>query len=59
MKWPLFRLCIIGFLINATVSDGGSSTSLFQFIAIPIALCLLGLILGYLSFYKVDRSDVA
>lgn len=50
---------IIAFLINATVSDGGSSTSLFQFIAIPIALCLLGLILGYLSFHKVDRSDVA
>lgn len=50
---------IIAFLINATVSDGGSSTSLFQFIAIPIALCLLGLILGYLSFHKVDRIDVA
>lgn len=50
---------IIAFLINATVSDGGSSTSLFQFIAIPIALCLLGLILGYLSFHKVDRTDVA
>lgn len=50
---------IIGFVINATVSDGGSSASLFQFMAIPIALCLLGLILGYLSFYKVDRSDVA
>lgn len=50
---------IIGFVVNATVSDGGSSTSLFQFIAVPIALCLLGLILGYLSFYKVDRSDVA
>ncbi|MBU5344331.1 ABC transporter permease [Paenibacillus lautus] len=50
---------IIAFLINATVSDGGSSTSLFQFIAIPIALCLLGLILGYLAFYKVDRTDVA
>lgn len=50
---------IIAFLINTTVSDGGSSTSLFQFIAIPIALCLLGLILGYLSFHKVDRTDVA
>ncbi|WP_127591354.1 ABC transporter permease [Paenibacillus lautus] len=50
---------IIGFLINATVSDGGSSASLFQFIAIPIVLCLLGLILGYLAFYKVDRTDVA
>ncbi|CAH8718852.1 ABC transporter permease [Paenibacillus thiaminolyticus] len=50
---------VIGFVINATVSDGGSSTSLFQFIGIPIALCLLGLIIGYLSFYKVDQIDVA
>lgn len=50
---------IIGFLVNATVSDGGSSSSLFQFIAIPIILCLLGLLLGYLSFYKIDQNDVA
>ncbi|MFP4978031.1 ABC transporter permease [Paenibacillus sp. CN-4] len=50
---------IIGFLVNATVSGGGSSSSLFQFIAIPIVLCLLGLFLGYLSFYKVDQNDVA
>lgn len=50
---------VIGFAVNTTVSDGSSSTSLFHFIAIPIALCLLGLILGYLSFYKVDRTDVA
>lgn len=49
---------IVGFVINATVSDGGSSTSLFQFIAIPIVLCMLGLIIGYLSFYKVDKIDV-
>lgn len=50
---------VIGFVVNTTVSDGGSPTSLFHFIAIPIALCLLGLILGYLSFHKVDRTDVA
>lgn len=50
---------IIGFLVNATVSDGGSSSSLFQFIAIPITLCLLGLLLGYLSFYNIDQNDVA
>ncbi|MCI1774189.1 MAG: ABC transporter permease [Paenibacillus lautus] len=50
---------IIGFLINASVSDGGSSASLFQFIAIPIVLCMLGLFLGYLAFNKVDRTDVA
>lgn len=50
---------VIGFVINATVSDGGSPISLFQFIGIPIALCLLGLLIGYLSFYKVDKNDVA
>lgn len=50
---------IIGFIINSTVSDGNSSTSLFQFLAIPITLCLIGLLLGYLSFYKVDKTDVA
>lgn len=50
---------IISFVINATVSNGGSSTSLFQFIAVPMTLCLLGLILGYFSFYRVDRCDVA
>ncbi|PZM63928.1 ABC transporter permease [Paenibacillus dendritiformis] len=50
---------VIGFVINATVSDGGSSTSLFQFIGIPIVLCLIGLLIGYLSFYKVDKIDVA
>ncbi|QDQ00948.1 ABC transporter permease [Lysinibacillus fusiformis] len=48
----------IGFLINATVSNGGSPTSLFQFIAVPIVFCLLGLIVGYLSYYKVDKIDV-
>lgn len=48
---------LIGFLINATVSNGGSQTSLFQFIVVPIGFCLLGLIIGYLSFRKVDKLD--
>ncbi|EON71258.1 ABC transporter permease [Lysinibacillus sphaericus] len=48
----------IGFLINATVSNGGSPTSLFQFIAVPIVFCLLGLIIGFLSYHKVDKIDV-
>ncbi|MGE8203613.1 ABC transporter permease [Heyndrickxia sp. NPDC080065] len=48
---------LIGFLINATVSNGGSQTSLFQFIGVPIGFCLLGLIIGYLSFRKIDKLD--
>ncbi|MDM5157186.1 ABC transporter permease [Bacillus sp. DX1.1] len=50
---------LIGFLINSTVSNGGSSVSLFEFIGVPIAFCLFGLIIGYLSYHKVDKIDVA
>lgn len=49
---------LIGFLINATVSNGDTSASLFQFIIVPITMCLLGLIIGYLSYYKVDKVDL-
>ncbi|MGM7634318.1 ABC transporter permease [Bacillus sp. Hm123] len=50
---------LIGFLINANVSDGVSNVSLYEFIVIPLALCLLGMMIGYLSYRKVDRIDVA
>ena len=49
---------LIGFVINATVSNGDSSASLFQFVGVPIIMCLLGLIIGYLSYYKVDKVDL-
>jgi len=49
---------LIGFLINATVSNGDTSTSLSQFIIVPTIMCLLGLIIGYLSYYKVDKVDL-
>lgn len=49
---------LIGFVINATVSNGDSSTSLFQFVGVPVIMCLLGLIIGYLSYYKVDKVDL-
>lgn len=48
---------LIGVLINATVTIGGSQTSLFQFIGVPIGFCLLGLFIGYLSFRKIDHLD--
>ncbi|KIL77488.1 ABC transporter permease [Bacillus badius] len=50
---------LIGLVINSTVSDGNSQVSLFQFIGVPVALCLFGLFIGYLSYYKVDRIDAA
>lgn len=50
---------IIGFLVNATVSEGGQSASMFEFIGIPIVFCLIGLAIGYLSYRKIDRIDVA
>ncbi|MBD5795350.1 bacitracin ABC transporter permease [Bacillus pseudomycoides] len=50
---------LIGLLINSTVSNGGGQLSLFDFIIVPIVLCLLGLAIGYLSYHKVDKIDVA
>ncbi|MFE6170287.1 ABC transporter permease [Viridibacillus arvi] len=49
---------IISFLINGNVSSGGSQVSLFQFIVVPITLCLLGLLIGYLSYHKVEKIDL-
>ncbi|WNS44167.1 ABC transporter permease [Paenibacillus sp. MMS20-IR301] len=50
---------IIGILLNATVSDGSGSVSVFQFIGVPILFCLLGLAVAYLSYHKIDSKDVA
>ncbi|WP_369902366.1 ABC transporter permease [Bacillus manliponensis] len=50
---------LIGVFINATVSDGGSTTSLYEFIGVPIAFCLFGLTIAYLSYHKIDKIDVA
>ncbi len=47
-----------GEFINATVSDGGETVSLSQFIIIPIILCLFGFLVGYLSYRKVDQKDL-
>ncbi|MGE7768485.1 ABC transporter permease [Peribacillus sp. NPDC096540] len=48
---------LIGFLINGNI--GVSQVSLFQFIGVPIVFCLLGLTIGYFSYHKVDKIDVA
>lgn len=50
---------VIGLLINSTVTNGEGQISLFDFIVVPIALCLLGLTIGYLSYHKVNKMDVA
>ena len=49
---------IIGFLINATVSNGGATFSLADVIVIPLLLALLGIGIAYLSFRNIDVKDV-
>lgn len=49
---------VIGFLINSTVGNGSGQFSLFDFIAVPIVFCVLGLAIAFLSYHKVDRIDV-
>lgn len=50
---------IIGMLINGNVGPGNGQVSMFDFIAIPIVLCLLGIFISYLSYRKIDKIDVA
>ncbi|MGG0703144.1 ABC transporter permease [Bacillus paramobilis] len=50
---------IIGMLMNSNVGPGNGQVSMFDFIAIPIVLCLLGVFISYLSYRKIDKIDVA
>lgn len=50
---------IIGMLISGNFGSGNGQVSMFDFIAIPIVLCLLGIFISYLSFRKIDKIDVA
>ncbi|MGE7883376.1 ABC transporter permease [Bacillus sp. NPDC094077] len=48
---------IIGMIISGNVGNG--QVSMFDFIAIPMVLCLLGIFISYLSYRKIDKIDVA
>ncbi|MCW9131693.1 ABC transporter permease [Bacillus paramycoides] len=50
---------IIGMLISGNIGAGNGQVSMFNFIAIPIVLCLLGIFISYLSYRKIDKIDVA
>ncbi|WP_242238185.1 ABC transporter permease [Bacillus cereus group sp. BfR-BA-01316] len=50
---------IIAMIINGNFGTGNGQVSIFDFIAIPIALCLLGIFISYLSYRKIDKIDVA
>ncbi|WP_442637170.1 ABC transporter permease [Rossellomorea marisflavi] len=49
---------LIGFLINATVSDGSNQTSLFQFIGVPVGMCLIGFGIAFLSYRRIEKADL-
>ena len=50
---------IISFLINGTVSNDSETFNLGEIIIIPLLLALLGLGIAYLSFRKINETDVA
>lgn len=49
---------LIGSLLNSSITNGTGQISLFDFKGLPISLCVLGLIIAYLSYYKVEKIDV-
>ncbi|OSM12533.1 ABC transporter permease [Bacillus toyonensis] len=50
---------IIGMTISGNYGPEKGQVSMFDFIAIPIVLCLLGIFISYLSYRKIDKVDVA
>ncbi|QWH08398.1 ABC transporter permease [Bacillus mycoides] len=50
---------IIGMLISSNFGSENGQVSMFNFIAIPIVLCLLGIFISYLSYRKINKIDVA
>ncbi len=49
---------LIGCVLSSSINGGSSQVSLFDFIAVPITLCILGLVIAYLSYRKIDQIDV-
>ncbi|WAG56914.1 hypothetical protein LL033_06670 [Clostridium estertheticum] len=49
---------IIGFPLNGMVSNGNSSVSLGKMVVVPLILCILGLLIGYLSYWNIDNKDL-
>lgn len=49
---------IIGSLLNSSTKYGSSQISAFDFIGVPIVFCLIGLIIAFLSYRKIDKIDV-
>ncbi|KFM99422.1 ABC transporter permease [Bacillus clarus] len=50
---------IIGMTISGNYGPGNGQVSMFDFIVIPIVLCLLGILISYFSYRKIDKIDVA
>ncbi|MBU3173571.1 ABC transporter permease [Clostridium estertheticum] len=49
---------IIGFLLNGMVSNGNSSVSLGKMVVVPLILCIVGVLIGYLSYWNIDNKDL-
>lgn len=49
---------IIGLLVNATVSDGSTTTSTTQMLVVPLVLALVGLTIVYITFRHIENQDI-
>ncbi|MHC5251000.1 ABC transporter permease [Listeria kieliensis] len=49
---------IISMLLNGNVGSGGIEDNAFSTLLIPVALCLIGLAIAYLSYHKINRKDI-
>lgn len=47
-----------GVVIAAILSNNSGQGSLFEFAALQVSLSLIGIIIGLLSYYKINKADV-
>lgn len=49
---------IISLFLNGNVGGDGISANAFSIPLVPIILCIISILMAYLSFYRIDRKDI-
>ncbi|OJG68122.1 hypothetical protein RV09_GL002233 [Enterococcus moraviensis] len=49
---------VISLFLNGNVGGDGISSNAFSIPLVPIILCIISILMAYLSFFKIDRKDI-
>ncbi|MEI5995240.1 ABC transporter permease [Candidatus Enterococcus mansonii] len=49
---------VVSLVLNGNVGGDGISSNAFSFSLVPITLCIIGITMAYLAFFRIDRKDI-